>query len=225
MGEFDWDGSTYAGTHEPLVSRECWERVQELLDARAETKTRKVKHEFAYSGVVRCGHCGCMLVGELKKQQYVYYHCTGNRGKCAEPYTREEVLEGQFAGVLGQLVIPAPILEWLRSTVLESDHTEQAARAKNIKRLEAEDDRLRRRIDALYADKLGWSDRSGDLRSARRRMARRATQYSASDSGHPERGTRAIGPRDRHAEFDQSGLPFIRPATCCRTASTAASVV
>ena len=80
------------GTHEPLVTRESWQRVQELLDARAESKTRKVKHDFAFTGLVQCGHCGCFLVGELKKGQYVYYHCTGNRGKCPEPYTRQEVL-------------------------------------------------------------------------------------------------------------------------------------
>ena len=60
------------GTHEPLVTRECWQRVQELLDARAKNKIRKMKHDFAYSGLVPCGHCGCLLVGELKKGKYVY---------------------------------------------------------------------------------------------------------------------------------------------------------
>ena len=69
---FDWDGTTYPGTHEPLVTRECWQRVQELLDARAKNKIRKMKHDFAYSGLVPCGHCGCLLVGELKKGKYVY---------------------------------------------------------------------------------------------------------------------------------------------------------
>jgi DNA invertase Pin-like site-specific DNA recombinase len=34
MGDFDWDGTTYTGTHEPLVNREAWQGVQELLDAR-----------------------------------------------------------------------------------------------------------------------------------------------------------------------------------------------
>src|SRR6266852_1583543 len=127
-GDFDWDGSTYTGSHEPLVTREVWQRVQELLDARAEDKTRRVKHDFAFTGLVRCGHCGCILVGETKKGRYVYYHCTGNRGKCPEPYTRQEVLTGAFASILKELVIPAPILEWLGDAVLESDRTEQAAR-------------------------------------------------------------------------------------------------
>jgi site-specific DNA recombinase len=39
-GDFDWDGKSYSGTHEPLVTRECWQRVQELLSARAENKTQ-----------------------------------------------------------------------------------------------------------------------------------------------------------------------------------------
>src|SRR5260370_32694907 len=118
MGEFDFDGVTYQGTHEPLVTRECWQRVQELLNARAENQTRKVKDDFAFTGLVRCGHCGCLLVGELKKGRYVYYHCTGNRGKCMEPYTRQEVLTREFAIVLQELVIPHAILEWLSDAVL-----------------------------------------------------------------------------------------------------------
>lgn len=154
MGDFDWGGTTYPGTHEPLVTRECWQRVQELLDARAESKVRKVKHDFAYTGLVRCGHCGCLMVGEIKKGRYVYYHCTGNRGKCAEPYTRQEVLTDAFATILREFVIPEPVLEWLGDAVLESDRTEQAARAQTIKKLRARHDQIEKRIETMYLDKL-----------------------------------------------------------------------
>jgi site-specific DNA recombinase len=154
MGEFDWDGVTYPGIHEPLVSRECWQRVQSLLDARAENKTRKVKHEFAYTGLVHCGHCGCLFVGELKKRRYVYYHCTGNRGKCPEPYTRQEVLDREFADILQELVIPQPILAWLADAVVESDRSEQATRAQTVKRLQARYDQVKARIETMYLDKL-----------------------------------------------------------------------
>ena len=153
-GDFDWDGSTYQGAYEPLVSRECWQRAQELLNARAANHTRKVKHDFAYSGVVRCGHCGCMLVGEVKKRKYVYYHCTGNRGKCPEPYTRQEVLAREFAAVLRELIVPPAILEWLGDAVLESDRTEQAARAESIKKLKSRYDQIESRIETMYMDKL-----------------------------------------------------------------------
>ena len=153
-GDFDWDGRTYTGSHEPLVTRECWQRVQELLDARAENRTRKVKHDFAYTGLVHCGHCGCLFVGELKKRKYVYYHCTGNRGKCEEPYTRQEILAGEFAEVLQELVIPQAILEWLGNDVLSSDQTEQAARAQAIKKLQARYEQIQARLETMYLDKL-----------------------------------------------------------------------
>ena len=153
-GDFDWDGITYPGTHEPLVTRERWQQAQDLLDARAENKIRKVKHDFAYTGLVHCGHCGCLLVGELKKGKYVYYHCTGNRGKCREPYTREEVLAGEFANILQDLVIPQSILEWLAESVLESDRTEQGAREQAIKKLLIRCDHMQARIEMMYLDKL-----------------------------------------------------------------------
>jgi hypothetical protein len=85
-GDFDWKGKTYRGSHEPLISTGLYERVQEILDGRYSTKQKVTKHEFTFSGLVNCGHCGCALVAEKKKGKYVYYHCTGNKGKCQEPY-------------------------------------------------------------------------------------------------------------------------------------------
>jgi DNA invertase Pin-like site-specific DNA recombinase len=153
-GDFDWDGTTYPGTHEPLVTRECWQRAQEILESRALNKTRRVKHDFAYTGLVHCGHCGCLMVGELKKGKYVYYHCTSNRGKCPEPYTRQEDLSVQFANVLEELVIPGAVLDWLGDAVLSSDRTEQAARAGSVKRLQARYKHIETRVETMYMDKL-----------------------------------------------------------------------
>jgi hypothetical protein len=170
-GDFDWDGSTYAGIHEPLVTRDLWRRVQELLDARVENRTRKVKHDFAYARLIRCGHCGCMLVGEIKKNRYVYYHCTGNRGKCPEPYTRHEDLSREFATLLRELVIAQPVLDWLGDAVLSSDRTEQAARAETVKKLQARHEQLENRIGIMYMDKLDgqitqefFNDRAATMR-------------------------------------------------------------
>lgn len=95
-GDFDWDGTTYAGTHEP----------------------------------------------------------TGNRGRCPEPYTRQEMLNKQFADILQGLVIRQPVLDWLADAVLESDRTEQAAREQVIQRSRAKYDQLNARIETMYLDKL-----------------------------------------------------------------------
>ena len=153
-GDFDWDGVAYHGKHEALVSQEVWDGVQALLDRRAETKQHRIKHDFAFTGFIRCGHCGCGLVGELKKQKYVYYHCTGHRGKCEEPYAREEVVQDQFAAALKELVIPPAILKWLQESVSESDLNERAARDREMKRLEEQHRRLGSKLDVLYDDRL-----------------------------------------------------------------------
>jgi len=49
---------------------------------------------------------------------------------------------------------PHPILEWLGSAVLNSDQTEQAARAQAIKKLQARYERIEARIETMYMDKL-----------------------------------------------------------------------
>jgi site-specific DNA recombinase len=153
-GNFDFNGVTYAGNHEPLVTTELWESVQRILDQRKEHQTKSIRREFPFAGLIRCGHCGLSMVAELKKGRYVYYHCTGHRGKCPEPYTRQEALIDEFAGVLGELVVPREVLDWLAQEVSTSDQTQHAARAAAIKRCEAELGRLRHRLNILYEDRL-----------------------------------------------------------------------
>ena len=99
-GDFVWKGRTYTGSHEPLVEHDLWQRVQDLMDSRAKGSRRKRKHNFAFSGLISCGHCDQLLVGEIKKGRYIYYHCAGPNRTCPGPYVRQEVLEEGFAAVL-----------------------------------------------------------------------------------------------------------------------------
>jgi hypothetical protein len=153
-GDFDFDGTTYKGTHVPLVSRTTWDRVQSILDGRTGHQSRRSKHSFTLTGLVHCGHCGCLMVGELKKGRYVYYHCTGSRGRCGDPYVREERLLQHLAGGLKQLVVSQSTLSWLARTVPESDKTEKGAREQALKRLKAEEVRLQAQIETMYLDRL-----------------------------------------------------------------------
>ena len=154
VGDFDYGGTRYEGSHEPLVAKQVWERVQEILDGRHAKKHRKVTHDFAFSGLIKCGHCGCSMVGELKKGRYIYYHCTGYRGRCIEPYTREEVLKQQFASRLRELVVPPPVLQWLQAEITASDLTQRAAREQALRHHHSELERIKARLEVLYEDRL-----------------------------------------------------------------------
>ena len=153
-GNFDFDGITYHGTYTPLVSREIWERVQAILDGRTSSQSRQSKRQFTLSGLVRCGHCGCLMVGELKKGRYVYYHCTEGRGRCDDPYVREERLVGEMARAVQELVIAPDTLGWLQRVAVESDKNETGAREQAVRQLKAERDRLQARIETMYLDRL-----------------------------------------------------------------------
>ena len=153
-GEFVWKGKIYKGKHEPIISVDLYEKVQDVLHGRHRAKLRHVKNDFAFSSLIRCGHCGCALTGDIKKGKYIYYRCTGNRGSCGEPYVSETVLSAKFSGLLEQLDIGEAALQ-LVSEGLKSSHVDQAKEHREaIKRLQTEYDRLQDRIQAMYVDKL-----------------------------------------------------------------------
>jgi site-specific DNA recombinase len=198
-GDFEWNGHVYLGKHQPLVTRELWERVQGVLDGRHAKKHRRVKHDFAFSGLIACGHCGCSIVGEIKKQRYVYYHCTGYKGRCEEPYVREEVIEQRFTDLLGRLKFDDEVLEWVREA-LDASHADEVREHEDaIKRLRAECDRLQNRIHAMYVDKLDgkvddafFERMSGEWRAEQDRCQREIERHQTADQSYLEEGVRIL---------------------------------
>ena len=198
-GEFEWNGRVYQGKHQPLVTRDLWERVQGVLDGRHTKKHRRVKHDFAFSGLIACGHCGCSIVGEIKKQRYVYYHCTGYKGRCGEPYVREEVLEAQFTELLGRLRFDDEVLGWVREALQASHADQRREHQEAIARLQAEYKRLDDRIHAMYVDKLDgkiggdFYDRfAGEWREEQRRLQREVDRHQQADESYMEEGVQIL---------------------------------
>lgn len=199
MGEFDWNGRIYPGTHAPIVPRDLWDRVQATLDGRKAKRHRRAKHDFAFSGLIECGHCGSAIVGQIQKQRYVYYHCTGYRGQCGEPYVRQEVIEQKFSDVLGRLAFDDEVLAWVRDALSESHADEKRDHEHAIARLKAEHGRLQQRIHAMYVDKLDgridaeFFDRmSAEWRAEQDRCLQDIERHSAADQSYLEDGIRVL---------------------------------
>ena len=84
-----WGGQLYPGKHEPIVSIAEFDRVQQLLGR--PSRPRPHRHEFAYTGTIRCGACQRMITAEHKVNRhgthYLYYHCTRKRRpKCSPAF-------------------------------------------------------------------------------------------------------------------------------------------
>lgn len=153
-GEIRWKGNRYVGRHQPLITHELFDRVQTMLEKRNASKLRKGPRDFAFSGLMKCGHCGCALVGEIQKGKYIYYHCTGYKGKCNEPYVREEVIEARFSALLARLYFSDDIQKWIIEGLHQSHEDEMKEHQEAVKRLQAEYDRLSQRLSTMYIDKL-----------------------------------------------------------------------
>ena len=207
-GDFDFDGKTYRGTYKPIISRELWQRVQEVIQQRLGRRRQKQKHDFAFSGLIACGHCGCSLVGELKKKRYVYYHCTGNKGKCPEPYVREGVLETQFTAALRRLKFDDEVLAWVKQALRQSHADERREDEAAVARLQAEQTKLQRRIDTMYDDKIdGVIDEAFFRRKADECLAEQAKlsdemeRHRQANQNYIEDGSRLLDLANKAAEL------------------------
>lgn len=131
-GVFKFEDKIYENAkHSAIISKELFYRVQDrLIDP---NKTRKHNIDFAYTGLIRCGYCGCLLTAELKKGKYIYYHCTGNKGgNCKRDYINETKIDKSIAEILKLIIIPQDIREKI-SNELKIVHLKKQGYSKEVK--------------------------------------------------------------------------------------------
>jgi len=123
-GIFSFNGEIYDGTHEPIISKKLFDSVQQVMNNRGKKK-RKRKHEFAFSGLMRCGNCGCLITAEKQKGHH-YYRCTKKKQACNEKYLREENLVEQMKGIIQKVSLPD---DWTKNMLAEIDKEREQAKA------------------------------------------------------------------------------------------------
>jgi DNA invertase Pin-like site-specific DNA recombinase len=99
-GHLVHENQWFPARHQPMVTLAEFERAQRFLGK--PDRARSKHHAFPYTGLIRCGTCGCRITAENKVNRhgshYVYYHCTRKkRGiACTEKCIEEENLERQI---------------------------------------------------------------------------------------------------------------------------------
>ncbi len=169
-GLIEHNGKLYQGNHEPMVTIEEFDRVQELLGRK--DRPRSNTHQFAFTGCINCGECHCMVTAETKTKyiqstqkirSYTYYHCTRKkRGiNCTQrKMLREDMLEVQIKRLIKGVTILPEFFEWAleglkeqndlevndRSQVYEQQHQAFVAKQKQL------DDLNRSRYQGIITD-------------------------------------------------------------------------
>ena len=150
VGLMRMSGEIYAGIHEPLISKETFDRVQHALDGKKTSQV--IVHDFLFRRMLKCVHCAYRLIGETHKH-YIYYRCQ-TKG-CPTIAIREEVAVEAVRTKLQPLQFEEHELKELRDLVLEQIGEATARREDQTQaltlRLENVRGRLSRLVDA-YTD-------------------------------------------------------------------------
>ena len=119
-------GNWYTGKHEPIITKEIFDKVQQQL--KIDYTVKWGMKEFAFTKLLTCGHCGSGITADDKFKKlkdgtttkYVYYGCTRGRDqKCKGGYIREEELIRQLGEIidgadLNELIIQHRLNEELK---------------------------------------------------------------------------------------------------------------
>jgi len=152
-GMFQWAKKLYPGIHEPLISKDLFERANQALSLFQ--RPRVTKRNYPFANLLHCKDCGCSVVGDFAKRKYMYYRCSFAKGQhMHEKYIREQQLDEAFAQMIDCVSIPPDIAKWLQKAVDLRLKRLEKGQNKATGALKAELSKKQTELERLYNE--GW---------------------------------------------------------------------
>jgi len=102
------NGESYEGGFPPIVSQATFEAAQKVLSDRAKPRHSKQRHNFPFTGMLKCGECGAAITAQYAHGnggRYIYYRCTKRLGFCSQSYLRVDLLLEQLRKLISKVAI------------------------------------------------------------------------------------------------------------------------
>lgn len=149
----EWNIHMVKARHEPLISFETYQRVQEKLKEKAKMPARKdISEDFALRGFVRCECCGNHLTSCWSKgrsAKYPYYVCQTRGCDLKGKSIRKEKMEAEFELILKSMR-PSEDLFALASEMLKNLWDEKlSAKSTDKKTLQSEIEKTNKQITQI----------------------------------------------------------------------------
>ena len=176
--------------YQPIVSRDLYQRVQDISAGYHKKPHMSVTEPFALRGMIICADCGCIVTPEIKKKRYIYYSCTNAKGTCKRIYVREEPLMADLSAHFDRIALSEAQIIDVTRYLKEIHESESKFHTESLAALRKEQDRIQNRLNQIYDDKL---DRLIDERMYLERVA----TYKA-------RQTEIVEQMGRHEKADQN---------------------
>ena len=132
-GHFRYCGEIHEGKHEPIITKDLWDKANAVLVERG--RPPDIKNDPSpYCGLLRCGGCDMSITAETKEKHqkngnihfYTHYRCTrkSRTQKCVESPIRSEIMDQQLSALLGEYAMPK---EWATKLLVMLDSEEKEA--------------------------------------------------------------------------------------------------
>jgi DNA invertase Pin-like site-specific DNA recombinase len=166
-------GNWYQGKHDAMISKQEFDKVQEYI-TRKDTPRYK-KHEFEFTGMLRCGSCSSAITAEqrTKTQQngnvhhYLYYHCTKrSKTPCHEKSIEEHELWRQIDFALSKLEITEKFKDWAIRYLHDYRSNEHIAQETVFTNKQKELESVRKQLGVLTLKYTAPENETGELLSA-----------------------------------------------------------
>lgn len=149
-GKIRWNGEIYDGKQEPIIDKELFDSVQNIL-RRKTANPNFQKHMTVFKGKIKCGDCDKTVTWERQRNKW-YGGCKHCRGK---KYIRQREVEKQLFPLFDKISPKNDKVLKVLEGALKGDHaTEIQYYKKKKETLESGLSRIQKRIETMYEDKL-----------------------------------------------------------------------
>lgn len=189
-GYIPHNGELYKGNHEPMITLDDFDYAQTLLGDKG--KPRQGAYDYAFSGLIKCGECGCSIVGKTntkfvkrdnKMAVYVHYYCTRKsetRPCTQKKYTRVERLHEQIDAELAKYTILPEFRDIALAVLRRNNKIEAKDRTNTYKMQQHSRTRLQEQLDKLVDMRM--RDLLDDDEYAQQRSRIKSEMLRADDS-------------------------------------------
>ncbi|MSR87837.1 MAG: hypothetical protein EXS69_01555 [Candidatus Zambryskibacteria bacterium] len=176
-----WNGEIYPAVHEPLISKDLFDKAQDILKRRGKTAL-STKHNYLFKSKIFCEGCGGVLSWETQKG-ILYGHCNNHlksRNCSKKTYIKEKQVEEQIETVFEKIAPKSEaVLQWIEEVIREDNAEQIKFRENEIQRLNGLLQHIRKDKDKYFEAKI---NREVDLEFAERRIAECKAEEEALES-------------------------------------------
>lgn len=152
-GAIKWKGKLYPGKHEPLISKDLFDKVQNILTGRGGKGIPLTKHNPLFKSKIQCSHCKGAVTWEKQKGHW-YGHCNNHgksRGCPGKTYLRQEKIE-EVLYFYFERIAPKneEVLRWIEEMITEEYGKEVAVREDAIRKITKQLTSLRSKKDKYF---------------------------------------------------------------------------